>query len=235
MEPDRRSLVPDGGARWMWLLAVLLGAFVVALGVVVARVHTLLWVDRVFNDLLYIHYIGTGLTLNSAVIHSATAMVVIGAVSVLGCLLAGTPRGAALFGLAPTIAIGASEVLKHLIVRPVGAPIQGYPSGHETGAVALAAAALVVLRPGGPLSDRLGQRWRIVGSAIAVLTPIALGAALIALRWHLPTDVFGGAALGVAAVAAVAPVIDFLATRPPWVRRSAPPADRSQVNGLGEW
>jgi membrane-associated phospholipid phosphatase len=218
-------LVPPRATRWLLLLAVLAGTFVIALGIIVARARSLLWVDRVIDDHLYVRYYGHGLTLNSALNHSSRAMVVVGLVFVLACWAAGSRRSAVLFALAPTLAVAASEVIKHFVVRHVGGPLQGYPSGHETAAVALGAALILVLRPAGPLSGRLGRMWRFLFSLLAIAAPVALGAALIGLRWHLPTDVFGGAALGMAFVAAIAPVLDVLAARSHPAARSGPPGE----------
>lgn len=212
--PWGRSLLPDRAAHWMWLVATGCAAFVVILGVVVARANSVLWLDRFGNAHLYLHYIGTGLTLNSALNRSAGAISIAAVVLVVGCWALGSRRGAVLLALAPAVGVVISEVIKHFVVRHAGGqPLQGYPSGHETTAVALAAAAVVLLRPGGPLSDRLGAPWRTLGLLLAVAFPVGLGAALIALRWHQPTDVIGGAALGIASLAALAPTIDHIVDR----------------------
>ena len=65
-----------------------------------------------------------------------------------------------------------------------------FPSGHETGASALVMVTLLVL-PGRWL-------WLAVPAAAALL--IALGAALISLGWHTPSDVLAGMATGTGAV-----------------------------------
>ena len=84
----------------------------------------------------------------------------------------------------------------------------GYVSGHAAVVVALSAAALPELGPGGR-------------AAVTAVVP-AVGVARLYVGAHLPLDVVGGAALGLAVDAAVA-----LAVRS-W---SSPPRGRSRCDG----
>ncbi|MEA2323287.1 MAG: hypothetical protein QOD81_3137 [Solirubrobacteraceae bacterium] len=100
-----------------------------------------------------------------------------------------------------------TQILKHLLAQPrieawlvdqVGDA--AWPSGHATAAMSLALCAVLVVGPGlRPLTALLGA-----GYAIAV------GYALVAAGWHLPSDVLGGflvaatfTLLGAAALAAL--------------------------------
>ncbi len=72
----------------------------------------------------------------------------------------------------------------------------GFPSGHTAVAFALASVAYPYLHP----------RWRVVALALAA----AVGFARLYFGAHLPLDVLGGAALGVALGACVHLVMDLL-------------------------
>ncbi|MFN8041221.1 MAG: phosphatase PAP2 family protein [Acidimicrobiales bacterium] len=69
-------------------------------------------------------------------------------------------------------------------VREAGLSDFGFPSGHSAVAFALATA----------LAPWLGPRWRIAGYGAAVLVALAR----LVVGAHLPLDVVGGAAIGVA-------------------------------------
>ncbi len=76
-----------------------------------------------------------------------------------------------------------------------------YPSGHATGAAAVAVLALV-----------LCHRWKgwralVVASPVALALPAVMGVALVRLNWHYPTDVVGGTAVGAATVLALAALV----------------------------
>src|SRR5205085_9945502 len=91
-------------------------------------------------------------------------------------------------------------VAKPLVDRRHGLSL-AYPSGHATGAAAVAALALV-----------LSHRWRgwrglAVASPVALALPAVMAVALVRLDWHYPTDVVGGLAVGAATVLALAAVV----------------------------
>ncbi len=111
-------------------------------------------------------------------------------------------RAAALCLLGPALAVLATDsVLKPLVDRHHGGGL-AYPSGHATGAAAVAALAVLLF-----------HRWRGWRAAawfapVALALPAAMGLALVRLRYHYPTDVVGGTAMGVATVVAVAVLLD---------------------------
>jgi membrane-associated phospholipid phosphatase len=91
---------------------------------------------------------------------------------------------AAVMALAPMT----SETLKPLLAHPhasVGGTYIGaasWPSGHSTAALALALAAALVAPP----------RLRPVVAAAGLVFAAAVGASLLILAWHMPSDVIGG-------------------------------------------
>ena len=127
------------------------------------------------------------------------AVIVIGAAVAAGvCLPRDRPRALACL-VAPPLALIAGElVAKPVVGRTLGG-VLSYPSGSTVGAAALAAAA-VLATP---------ARWRpwIAGPASAYALWVAL--AVVALRWHYPTDALAGLAFG----AGVVLVIDGAAFR----------------------
>jgi membrane-associated phospholipid phosphatase len=85
-------------------------------------------------------------------------------------------------------------VVCELVAKPlVGRSLQGvlsYPSGSTVGAAALAT-ALVLATP---------ARWRALTVVLGVVYIAAMCIAVVALRWHYPSDALGGVALGVGVV-----------------------------------
>ena len=68
-----------------------------------------------------------------------------------------------------------------------------HPSGSTVGAAALATAA-VLATP---------SRWRPVTAVVATLFSLWMAVAVIALRWHFPSDALAGVAFGVGVVVLV--------------------------------
>jgi membrane-associated phospholipid phosphatase len=82
-----------------------------------------------------------------------------------------------------------SQVLKVLLAHPRFPPILGYelgpqalPSGHATAAMSLALAG-VLAAP---------RRGRLPAALIGSLLALAVGAAVVSLGWHFPSDVLAG-------------------------------------------
>ena len=89
----------------------------------------------------------------------------------------------------PAFAGGLTEYVLKPWFDPLIRGLQ-FPSGHETGATALVVVTLLVL-PG---------RWLWLAVPAAAVLLIALGAALVSLGWHTPSDVLAGIATGTGAV-----------------------------------
>jgi membrane-associated phospholipid phosphatase len=115
--------------------------------------------------------------------------VLLAAIVVLG-LVAGRRRealaAAALVGGATLTTEVLKVLLAHqrldptLIAHQLGAP--AFPSGHATGAMALALAAVLVA----------GPRLRPLAVGAGAAYAIAVSTSILILGWHFPSDVFGG-------------------------------------------
>jgi membrane-associated phospholipid phosphatase len=81
-------------------------------------------------------------------------------------------------------------------------PTSSYPSGHTAAAVTLYGALAVLAWT---MSRR--QWLRIAATALAVLVPVAVGLSRIYRGMHFPTDVIGGALLGLLWLAASSTVL----------------------------
>lgn len=109
--------------------------------------------------------------------------------------------------VAPVLAL---EVVERIAKPMVGRVIDGggytYPSGTVTAVAALAAALYLT-------SPRL---LRPLTGPIGVLATGLVGAAVLVLRWHYPTDVFGGACVGAGMVFTLDGLahVPFLVARP---------------------
>jgi undecaprenyl-diphosphatase len=101
--------------------------------------------------------------------------------------------GAALAVLAPLLAGALTDfVAKPLIDRRIHGGL-AFPSGHVTGATALAAVAVALaVRQWG---------WRAAWAALpAALVPLGVSAGVVRAGFHYATDAVGGIAMGTAAV-----------------------------------
>jgi membrane-associated phospholipid phosphatase len=126
------------------------------------------------------------------------------AVLVAGCLGYRWWRGAALVAIAvPVAAVFTKLLLQPLIHRTLSGGVS-YPSGHATGAFALAVTGAVLL-VNLPLIPR---RTRMLLTGAALLAACAVAVALVALDFHYATDTVGGAALATAVVLSTALVLD---------------------------
>jgi membrane-associated phospholipid phosphatase len=104
---------------------------------------------------------------------------------------------------APLVAVEVVErVAKPMVGREIGAGSFTYPSGTVAVVAALAAALFLV-------APRLFRPLVAVAGSLAI---VAVGLAVLVLRWHYPTDVIGGVWVGSGAVF----FIDALAHLP-WV------------------
>lgn len=137
---------------------------------------------------------------------------------VIGCaalaalfFFAGRRRAALLAILGPAAAAGVAEfVLKPLINRRINDALS-FPSGHTTGAVAVAAVIIVALL--GPSRPRWPAAARYALSALALLGAAAIATALVGSGYHYSTDTLGGFCVAVGVVLAVAWLIDAVSVR----------------------
>lgn len=88
-----------------------------------------------------------------------------------------------------SIAPVTTEVLKQLTAQPRGGYVilkhvtdASWPSGHSTGAMALALCAVLVAPP----------RLRPLAGTLGGIYALAVGYSVLALIWHFPSDVVGG-------------------------------------------
>jgi membrane-associated phospholipid phosphatase len=89
--------------------------------------------------------------------------------------------------LGPPLALLVCEVVvKPLVGRTLGGALS-YPSGSTVGAAALATVA-VLATP---------ARWRPLTAVLGAVYAIWMAVAVVALRWHYPTDAIAGLAFGV--------------------------------------
>jgi membrane-associated phospholipid phosphatase len=120
-------------------------------------------------------------------------VVVIGAVVLAAVSLRRDPLRAIACLVGPPLAVVlGQEVIKPMVGRTLGGSLT-YPSGSTTGAAALAVAAILAVPP----------RWKWVTAVVAVGYALWMTIAVVALRWHFPTDSLGGSVLGVAVVLVV--------------------------------
>jgi undecaprenyl-diphosphatase len=121
------------------------------------------------------------------------AVIVVGAVLV-AVLALPTDRLRALGCLvSPPLALATCElVVKPLVGRHIGSGLS-YPSGSTAGAAALSS-ALVLAVP---------HRWRLATLVVAIGYTLWMSVAVVALRWHYPTDALAGAAWGLGVVLVV--------------------------------
>ncbi|MCU1449708.1 MAG: putative rane protein, partial [Acidimicrobiales bacterium] len=109
--------------------------------------------------------------------------------------------GMALSVVGPVVALVITEVIAKPLVDRTNGGALAYPSGHVTGATAIATVAVL-------LAYRHWGRDRALQVAVvASLVPLAVGVGVVRLGWHYATDAAGGAAVGVAAVLATAVVL----------------------------
>jgi membrane-associated phospholipid phosphatase len=149
-------------------------------------------------------------------------------------LLRGRPRLAVgvLALIAATSVSG--QVLKALLAHPRFPPIFDYPvgpralpSGHATAAMSLAMAGVLVA----PRRARLAAA--VIGSGVA----LAVGASVVAVGWHFPSDVIAGYLLATGWALAIVAGLHELNLRHPatdrWTRTAlARASDRIATGGL---
>ncbi len=209
--PGSRRLLP---AAWVTLAAAAWAAsFVVllALGYHLHRTGVGGPVDRALDARLTARLAEHRGLLSGLVLLGSPAVVVLGSVALAGVAAARRWRRAvALALLAAPLAGAATEfLLKPLIgVRKDPRAPYGFPSGHTTGAVALALVIVVLLlpRPGMHLGP---AAVRVALGVLALVLAAGTAVAVVALGFHRTTDAVGGVATAVLVVLALAAVVDL--------------------------
>jgi membrane-associated phospholipid phosphatase len=114
--------------------------------------------------------------------------VIWGALLVAVALARGRPRVAFAVALVMALAPASAELLKPLLAHPhahvggVHVAPASWPSGHATAAMAVVLCAVLVA------PARLRPLVAMLGGGYA----LAVGASLLILAWHMPSDVLGG-------------------------------------------
>jgi membrane-associated phospholipid phosphatase len=179
------------------------------LGILVAGHTQAGWLDRGIDGAIRSGLAGhaSGLTAVAAM-GSPLAVAVAAVVTFAACAWTRRFRGALLVAVAVPVASGADIGLKELFHRTLTGSLS-YPSGHTTGAFALAVTFALLLT--GPLRPPLptGARGLLTGVVLALASGVAI--AQVARDKHYFTDTVGGAALAGAVVLLTALALDALA------------------------
>ena len=137
------------------------------------------------------------------------------------CLLFQRYRGAVLCFIAPVIAgTTTSYVLKPIIDRQLSGGL-AFPSGHTTGAFAVAICAAVLLLE----FNELHVGLRVIIGFVGVSLAAGVAAAVVGLGYHYTTDTVGGFCVALGVVLGLAVLIDLVAER--WSQRPASSLKRS--------
>jgi undecaprenyl-diphosphatase len=99
-------------------------------------------------------------------------------------------------------------VLKPLIDRHIGFSY-AFPSGHTTGAFAVAVCAVILLLDSNELHPLVRVALGLIGLGLAA----GVAAAVIGLGYHYTTDTIGGFCVAVGVVLALAMLIDLAVER----------------------
>jgi membrane-associated phospholipid phosphatase len=102
------------------------------------------------------------------------------------------PRSLACLAGPPLALLACELVAKPMVGRTLGGTLS-YPSGSTVGAAALGA-VVVLATP---------ARWRLLAVIAGATYAIWIAVAVVALRWHYPTDAIAGLAFGVGVVVLV--------------------------------
>jgi len=123
------------------------------------------------------------------------------------CVLARRPAGA-VFSLVAAPAAGAiTELVLKPVVHREGVASLLFPSGHTTGAFALAMTVAVLLLPPEETA-LLPAAGRILTALLALAAAAVVAIAVVALGWHYVTDALGGIVTAIVVVLGIAGLID---------------------------
>jgi undecaprenyl-diphosphatase len=125
------------------------------------------------------------------------------------CVLRRRWRGLTLSVIGVAVSVALTElVLKPLVGRHTGHAL-AFPSGHTTGAFALATTAAVLLLQRGTI--RLHISLRLLLAAMSLLLAGGVAVAVVGLGYHYTTDAVGGFCVALGTVLALAIAIDLVA------------------------
>ncbi len=205
------ALVPPMLRPFLWLVVLPCLAGVAVLTSRVAGTRGPLGVDRAVDDrLVYRLRPFTGLFRDLTQLGSPLGVGVLSALLAGICLAVGQRRAALLSITGPPLAGTLTEyVLKPAIGRQAG-HLFAFPSGHTTGAVAVAAVIGMFLLPNGPLASR-STPFRFGMALLAAILASGVPIGLIVLRYHYATDVLAGAAVALASTLLAALTLDRIA------------------------
>lgn len=199
------------------------GAVLTAVGgVLVAHQVQAGWFDRSVDSRIKAAVAGhDGLLVSVAGLVKPAHLTVLTAAVVLACMAGRRLNGALLAFVSVPAATALTEGLKHLVGRTLNGVLV-YPSGHATGAFALAAVVLILMLC--PSRHVLPFAVRLTIALAAMLTACTVALAVMGLSWHYFSDTLAGAAVGTSTVAGVSLVLDHAYRRATAAGRTAAPA-----------
>lgn len=109
--------------------------------------------------------------------------------------------------LGPGVCLLFTELVAKPLVGRTYASYLSYPSGHTVSAVSAYLLATLVLVAGKPVP------LRVLGLVLCAVLSACLGAGLVAMSYHYPTDVIGGFGVAVGVLLPGALVVDTLTAR----------------------
>jgi membrane-associated phospholipid phosphatase len=208
---DPGALVPPALRPFCWLVIVPALAGVAILASRVTNSRGPLAIDRRVDDpVVYRLHPLRPLFADLTQLGSPPGVAALSVLLGVACLSVRRWRAALLALACPPLGGALTEyALKPLVGRRAGHYF-AFPSGHTTGAVAVAAVITLLLLPAGAFT-RLPHWLRLLLALTAVVLASAVPLGLIVLRYHYATDVLAGAAVALAVTVTLALALDATA------------------------
>lgn len=209
--PEDRDLLLPGRTWIAALLLAIIGALATALlGQRYSHQSQGGRLDDAVDTRLLDHLAGHHALLQDLVdLADPSSAAVISAVLLALCLLLRQWKGALVVAIGiPIAAIMTDQVLKPFFDRTHGGGL-AFPSGHTTGAFAIATSVTVVLLN----AHRVHWSLRLLASVGALGIAGAIAISLVGLGYHYATDTVGGASLATTVVLLTALIVDLLPGR----------------------